>query len=136
MVLTWNPRFETGLDWQDVQHQELFKRVNRLMEAMQAGKGKGSLDEVFSFLEGYVAKHFSDEERFMRQHRLACFPEHKLAHDDFTRRYTELKKGFVEGGASTTVCLRLQNMLTNWLLSHIGNVDRKLAEQALATAHR
>ncbi|HEY3296336.1 MAG TPA: bacteriohemerythrin [bacterium] len=132
MALVWNPRLSTGLDWQDAQHQELFKRVNRLLDAMLNGQGVTSVGEVFTFLEEYVVKHFGNEERFMKLNSLTCYAKHKAAHEEFIRTYTELKKEFNTSTSQNSVCLKLQTMLSKWLTTHIGTLDKELADQTVA----
>ncbi|HEY3296335.1 MAG TPA: bacteriohemerythrin [bacterium] len=130
MSLVWNPRLSTGLEWQDIQHQELFNRVNVLLDAIMKEPGTSSLGDIFSFLEDYVLKHFGNEERFMKAQHMPNFEAHHAAHADFVRQYFALKDEFVKSeGTSETVCLKLQTMLCDWLIDHIGGMDRELTLQ-------
>jgi len=136
MVLVWNERFATGLNWQDAQHQELFNRMNTLLDAMQAGRDTGSLEEAFAFFESYMTKHFADEERFMKELGLPGFADHKAAHEELRIHHTELKAAFIREGVSPGVRIKFQNMLVDWLVSHIGNMDRKIVEETVARSSR
>ena len=133
MTLSWSKRLATGLDWQDLQHQELFKRVNHLLDAMTSGRALKDLGDVFMFLESYVVEHFGDEENFMKEHKLPDYAVHKAAHEDFVKQYSELRTAYVRSGASSALCMKLQTMLTTWLISHIGGMDKGLANQTMGT---
>jgi hemerythrin-like metal-binding protein len=127
MALVWNTRYATGLSWQDAQHQELFKRINDLLDAMKSGKGVDAIGEVFSFLEKYVITHFGNEEQFMKQHNYTDIVNHKAAHVQFVSTLAELKSAYLKNTGATSVSLKLQSLLTNWLIQYIGTIDIKLA---------
>jgi hemerythrin len=131
MALNWNARLSTGLDWQDNQHQELFRHLNSLLEAMKAGHGESSIADTIKFIDGYVVQHFGNEERFMQQNRLTCYADHKRTHEEFNRRFAEMKATYAAGGVTPTFSLKLQNWLSNWWLQHIAAVDKEMATEAI-----
>jgi hemerythrin-like metal-binding protein len=66
MGFEWEPSLAVGHEVIDAQHQELFKRVNTLLEACKAGRGKEEILGVMEFLEAYIGEHFRAEEQEMQ----------------------------------------------------------------------
>lgn len=132
MALTWNLAYSTGLEWQDNQHRELFERINALLDALGSSEGQSPIGEVVTFLEKYIIAHFGDEERWMIQYKLPCYRAHKAAHDGFIRSFGELKAGMSQGATPLTITIKLQELLTRWLIDHIGKADTAFARELAA----
>ena len=49
MLVKWTPEYAVGVEEIDRQHQELFSRINDLLEACQRGEGKQEVGKVLSF---------------------------------------------------------------------------------------
>lgn len=124
--MQWTNNLSTGVDWQDREHMELFNRINKLLEAMTQGKGKAELLNTVSFLDSYVVKHFGKEEEAMTKYR---YPEaiiHKGQHDFFVKDISRLKTELGKG-ATLNLVVEAQMRLGDWLKTHIGSTDQKLA---------
>ncbi len=126
MALEWISSLSTGVDWQDKQHMELFNRVNKLIDAMRAGKGKEEIGDLLSFLEDYVIHHFGTEERAMEEYSYPYASAHKSEHSRFKTEIGDLKERFLEGGASSSLVILVQNRIIDWLKNHIGGTDKML----------
>ena len=92
MAITWTEDLETGILEIDKQHQELFKHIDRLLEACKHGAGRDKVQEVVKFLEGYVVFHFGSEEKLMDQYNYPQTKEHKQAHAWFVDQWQGFKK--------------------------------------------
>lgn len=68
MGIEWSSYLATGVDWQDSHHRELFKRINRLLDAMASGYGKEEVANLFNFLDQYFVVHFEAENEAMERH--------------------------------------------------------------------
>jgi hemerythrin len=67
MAVAWTEELATGIEVIDDQHKELFRRIDGLLEACKAGKGREAVAGVLAFLENYVVEHFAAEEKIPRQ---------------------------------------------------------------------
>lgn len=77
MTIGWRDDLLTGVAEVDDQHKELFRRFGELLTACNQGKGGEEVLRLISFLDDYVVKHFTAEERIMRQHGYPDYLEHK-----------------------------------------------------------
>ena len=124
---TWNPSLATGVTVIDSQHKELFNRADALLAGMRAGKPAAELGQMVQFLADYCRTHFSSEERLMRDRKYTGAAEHLKQHAIFNEKFNALVEQFRQKGASPTVAIGLQRLICEWLVTHIGTVDKKLA---------
>ncbi len=132
-AIGWTPALAVGHAEIDAQHQELFRRAERLLEAMAAGD-RAAVDELFEFLGSYVGDHFTAEERLMTATQFPGYNVHKAAHERFIRDYQSLRKLHQDSGASAAVAIKARTWLTEWLTHHIGGTDVLLAKHLRQTA--
>jgi hemerythrin len=126
----WTPALALGHAEIDEQHQELFRRAERLLEAMLAGD-RSNVDSLFDFLGTYVVDHFAAEERLMTATQFPGYNVHKAAHERFVRDYQSLRKLNVDSGCSAAVAIKARTWLGEWLKNHIGVTDQLLARHLL-----
>jgi hemerythrin len=124
-LFEWRPEYGLGHDGIDAQHKRLFALANDLHSAMTEGKGKGALSETLEKLVAYTKTHFASEERLMQTHHYPDYAAHKAAHDALTSRVIEFQKEFAAGRVGMTI--ELLQFLKDWLRTHIGETDRKVA---------
>lgn len=125
-MIPWLERYEVGVAVIDGQHREMLGLVNRLLEGLGAGREHDELVEVLRELVRATEHNVATEERLMQEHGLAV--EHHAAEH---RRLLEAIRGFdlrldAGGIAASTRWLR------EWLLGHIEEDDRPLAEMLRA----
>ena len=68
MRVQWSDDLTTGIDKIDNQHKNLIIKVNELLQAINAGKGKRQIGSMLEFLGEYVVEHFSTEEEYMKEY--------------------------------------------------------------------
>ena len=117
----------TGNALIDSEHKQLFDAINALLDACAQGKGRDSLPKTGQFLNGYVTKHFSDEEQLQVSSKYPGYPAHKTFHDGYKRQLQTAVDSLVRDGA-TVRALGEINQLAGILISHIRTEDRKLAQ--------
>ena len=127
-MLAWNPSLAIGIAEIDTQHRELFERAIRLEAAVKAGEPSHRLEELFSYLEGYVQTHFETEERFMRDRAYPHLARHLREHADFKRRLRSLVPHWETEGGSPALVMALLGLLEFWLTDHIGKSDRDIGD--------
>ncbi|MFO0583472.1 MAG: bacteriohemerythrin [Anaeromyxobacter sp.] len=128
MALQWDKSLAVGVKLIDEQHQELFRRVNTLLESMLKNQGKAEIEKLLGFLAQYVVDHFAAEEKLMNQYKYPDLPKHKQAHVDFVKKFGELKAAFDKDGATPTVTIELNRFVGGWLREHIGRTDTALGK--------
>jgi hemerythrin-like metal-binding protein len=131
-MIRWSPALATGHRQIDAQHEELFRRLGALAEALDAG-GAGEVDRLFEFLASYAADHFAAEERLLEQAGLASAEAHRAAHAGFTREVERLRARLRSGAPARAVALLARGFLVTWLREHIAGVDVELADALQAS---
>jgi hemerythrin len=109
----------------DGQHQELFRRAERLIVALRAGD-RAEVGPLVSYLTEYVVAHFEAEERLMRATGYPDAESHRAEHARFRADFTEMAGRFEQNGPTALVALTLHNWLSDWLRRHVGSADRDL----------
>ncbi|TWJ26487.1 bacteriohemerythrin [Geobacter argillaceus] len=126
-MIEWNSNLATGIDEIDDQHKELFSRVNLLMEACNVGKGREEVSRLLQFLSAYVRIHFESEEQIQVESGYPGYPEHKLAHQQFSKDIERLNHQFTAEGAGLVLVIETNQMVAAWLTQHISKMDKALA---------
>lgn len=121
----WSERWSVGVDTVDAQHRELFAAINSLLRE-DGNPSPPDLGGILSFLEEYVSSHFGLEELYMRRLAYPGFPSHKGEHVAFINGYYDLREEFDGNGATPELAERMGRYMGDWLVNHIGNVDKAL----------
>ena len=137
----------TGHRQIDSQHHELDQLIQPLRTVCEAQYKSGSdcnecsseyrvactnrLDDLLGNLLGFVVKHFSYEEKLMRQLPAtpACrqhIEEHKFAHAEISSQLADLTHS-LDREYPQQHALRLLNIISNWMGAHICSLDVQLA---------
>jgi len=124
-TLQWTPALSVGNEEIDEQHQELFRRAERLILALRAGDSS-EVEPLVGYLGDYVVSHFEAEERLMRESRFPGLAEHAAAHGAFRRDFHDLFLDFRRKGATALVALSLHNWIAAWLKDHVAGMDADL----------
>ena len=122
MPLQWTQALSVGIPEIDAQHQELFRRVNRLLEAALAGDPREA-GATLAFLGEYAVTHFSAEERFMRDVGYPGLRRHREEHELFVADLRALDREFAEGGPTPGLVARLNRQVGDWLRGHVCVTD-------------
>lgn len=125
MPLQWTPALAVGIDEIDTQHQELFRRAARLLEALKAGRPE-ELGGLLDFLHAYAVEHFGAEEEWMRDVRYPGYVRHKAEHDRFIADLLATAEEHARTGPSAFTALRMNSWLADWLRQHVSGTDREL----------
>lgn len=139
MAIVWTTKLAVGVPHIDDEHQELFRRVNALLDAMAASRAKQEILPLLDFLSDYVGTHFGGEQRLMAAHRYPGAAAHVSQHTYFVGEYQALASEVNRGGPTALLTIKLNKLLCDWLREHVGTTDRKLGEflqQAGAPAQR
>ena len=128
MDFKWDQSLATGNNVIDWQHQELFRRMEKLVTAANNGEGKDVLAEAIAFLEKYVIQHFDAEEQIQIVNSYPEYDSHKRQHHEFRNNITELKNEFDTEGANASLLVKSIASVGNWIYNHVKQSDKALAE--------
>lgn len=120
----------TGVYDVDQQHRNLIDMINQLDAAVRQGREKEGVDRLLNFLGDYVLKHFSFEEKIMEERQCPMAEKNREAHAKLVETYTEWRKKYEEQGADLKMVVDLRDLLKQWLVGHICNIDCSLRKAA------
>jgi hemerythrin len=126
MALEWTSSLKVGVDEIDEQHQELFRRAERLILALRAGD-RGEVEPLIHYLSDSVVSHFECEERWMARAEYPGLESHRDAHRRFRDQFQEMTREYRRKGPTPLMALTVHNWLADWLQQHIGGSDVALA---------
>lgn len=125
-MLNWSENLAVGVKNIDSQHKEIFNRLNRLFDACSNNKAKQEVQHLVEFLEFYVSEHFKDEEELQRTSSYPEYSAHINEHKKFMLDLESLKSK-IETEQDKNHLLELTELLTQWLVEHIGKVDKQFS---------
>jgi hemerythrin len=121
----WSSSLRTGVDEIDEQHQELFRRAERLVRALESGD-RSEVEPVLHYLADYVVSHFACEERCMAEAEYPGLQAHRDQHLRFTDDFRAMEREYQRKGPTPLVALTVHEWLGEWLRRHIGGSDQEL----------
>ena len=126
MRTRWTEELSVGVDVIDKQHKELFSTADALLTAVERDEGHGEVTKMVAFLEEYVETHFQTEEMYMKRHNYPDYPTHKIEHTTFINDFYDLRQELDNDGVTPELTVRLADRVSEWLVSHIGRMDKAL----------
>ncbi len=130
-MVQWTPALRVGIEEIDAQHQELFRRADRFLTALN-NQSRQDVGILLSYLRLYVVTHFGAEEDFMRESSYPLYPQHKAQHDKFVRDLLALSSEHEARGSAGLQPMRIASWLQRWLEEHVSGSDMELARYLLA----
>ena len=122
--MLWSDALETGIPKIDLQHKELFRQIDILMDRNNVDRIPGTLQCVGT----YVIRHFSDEQVMHAASKYPNAEAHKKMHADFITKFKAMKKQYDEAGDKLEVILNINKMAIGWLKEHIMVQDKDFAK--------
>jgi hemerythrin-like metal-binding protein len=126
VAIAWDPALLVGIPEIDSAHQELFRRLDGLHEAIRAGRSREEVGRTLAFLHDYALQHFAAERALMVERAYPGLADHQAEHDAFVGELGALEADFQREGATASLIIRVNTQLTGWLRSHIYRTDRAL----------
>jgi hemerythrin len=127
MNFNWNQSLATGNEAIDSQHQELFRRLELLVESSQSADYSKKVSDAVSFLENYIFRHFTAEEMLQSSNHYPEFEKHQKEHREFLTTVANLRQEFNADGSSQILLLKSIAFLGNWITNHVLQSDKDLA---------
>lgn len=133
--IQWSPALAVGVPEIDAQHQELFRRAERLVTALRVGD-RGEAGPLIRYLSEYVVEHFAAEERYMHEIGYPGLEGHRAVHLAFREDLAAMLADYERKGPTPLVALTLHNWLSDWLRRHVGGLDVEIGRFAAAKRAR
>ena len=122
MALQWTSTLSVGVPALDEQHRELFRRVDRLLDAVLR-RDRSEAGRLLGWLRGYVTEHFAEEERLMAELGYPDAERHVEEHRRFARALAGLEAEFAAHGATAALVFQLEQQAVGWLQDHVYFTD-------------
>jgi len=131
VALQWTSTLSVGVPELDAQHQELFRRIDRLLTAV-LHQDRSEAERLLTWLKGYVRDHFAAEERLMAETEYPDAERHVLEHREFARRLAQVDADFAAQGPTAAVVFALEQQAVGWLKDHVYFTDVALGRYVQA----
>lgn len=132
MAITWDPTLALGIEEIDAQHEELFRRVDALLESVQERRSAEETRRMLAFLDAYVVEHFGAEEALMQAHRYPGLAAQRAEHAGFAADLAALREELERDGMNALLVVRVNARVATWLFEHISRSDRAFGRFLLA----
>ncbi len=123
--IEWSAALGVGVAEIDVQHEDLFRRADRLAAALRKGD-RAEVGPLLHSLFDDVARHLAAEERFMREMGFAEVEAHRAEHDAFRAEIGERTAEYEREGPTPRLALAVQNWFSDRLRRHVGGADAEI----------
>ena len=128
--IDWSHELSVGIEEIDGQHQVLVELLNEIHAAIQQGRTAEVTQDILDRLDEYARIHFAVEESLMRVLHYPEYEAHKQEHDRLMTQLNELRQKWQAGKG--TVGFELAQLLKEWLVRHILDIDKRYTAHFLA----
>ncbi|AEE16316.1 bacteriohemerythrin [Treponema brennaborense] len=135
LLIAWDKKFELGIPSIDAQHEHLIDLYNEFYKGIIQERNSGNenwqtaLSGALRETAGYVMTHFRDEETLMKAASYAGFAEHKVRHQEFVAKVTDMITNFDK--ATFQSAFGFVRFLYEWVLQHIAYEDKLYVKPVL-----
>ena len=121
-MFTWTSALAIGIEEIDAQHQELFRRADRFVRALE-NTDRQEIGILLSYLRMYCITHFGAEEAWMREVSYPGYAEHKGQHDRFVKDILSLSNEHEKRRGPGLEAMRVGTWISSWLKEHVTETD-------------
>ena len=125
-LLQWREEHRIGIDALDFEHQELFRRINQLLDDFVRHEERAEIEACLGEIHARMAAHFALEEKFMRDKGYAHYAEHRAEHDRFLDDFVVAMAEF-ENDPAARASETLERDLKRWILNHVLTADKRMS---------
>lgn len=126
MAIIWDEKYSVEVSIIDEQHKQFLWIMDKLSKAVSSGETKEVLDQVIHDLEQYSIYHFNTEEKYFKEFNYEGADEHIATHRKFVEKLSEVKEKYSRD--QFKLSLELISFVSDWLVNHINDMDRKYIE--------
>ncbi|EXG87484.1 hemerythrin-like metal-binding domain-containing protein [Clostridium sp. ASBs410] len=134
--MLWKDKYELGVPLIDVQHMELFQRVEIFMKVLRSSaywdEKVEKVNETLEFMNAYVVEHFRDEEAYQEKIGYPGREEHKKIHTDMVNYVLAVTEEYERSGYDEQLMQKFAGRLMAWLINHVAAEDQRIATYAIS----
>jgi hemerythrin len=123
MEFQWEPDFETGNEYVDLQHRYFADLINRVGTNFRETDDAAYRERLISELRKYADFHFTSEENIATSCNLPGVSGHHQRHQELLEEFSHLAEDLHKGQKTVDEFL---DFLTNWFIGHTVYEDKKL----------
>ena len=124
-LMTWYKSYSINNDELDRHHMTLFGIFNSLHDICTGEEKLFTMKNIFEELVLYSNYHFEAEEQYMSDIGYSGINKHIAEHIIFKEKIKELQDKINYNSPES--CHELVTFLSNWLLNHVIQEDKKIA---------
>ena len=122
-AVEWDDSYTLGIQQIDQQHHHLVELLNKIYEEFTRWSTAENIGLVLDELIDYTTHHFAYEEHLMAEIAYPGLTAHRIEHNRFVSRVTEMHYYFHSGNKNLS--LELVSLLIEWLTDHILTIDAR-----------
>ena len=126
MAIVWDQKYSVEVAIIDEQHKQFIWMLDKLSKAIGEANPKETLDQIVNDLDQYSTYHFNTEEKYFKDFNYKGAEEHIMAHRKFIERLGEVREKY--SNDELRLSLELVSFMSDWLVNHIHDMDRKYIE--------
>lgn len=132
--ITWQDRFNVGVDFIDKEHKKLFSILNRLFQfGEDEEKSQWVYQEGIKYFKKHAMKHFAEEEAYMASIDYSGFEMHRQLHNSFRKKtLPEIEKEMLDTNFSEEAVKHFLGVCAGWLIGHTLTEDRAITGKAVS----
>lgn len=123
--LEWSDAYSVGIQKLDDDHRELLDLVSRAMECIIARDPPKRVARRIDDIVSRTRRHFAEEEWLMERTSYPNLGPHRYEHQALLE---QIAKALADHARETISAVDLCTALGRWLLDHIAQSDKPLAE--------
>ena len=125
-LVTWDNKYDTGIELIDSQHRTLIDLINDLYRACRSGGELGpAFNGAMHEMVKYVNFHLTTEQDMLRRVKYPEYQGHLKQHEELVQTILGAAKNFGEGKRFAPH--NFVRSLKDWLLTHIAVSDKHYA---------
>ena len=131
MKTEWIKDFKTGIEEIDIHHEDMFDKINELLDAIEHGVELTTIRKLTIFFESFLMSHFTLEEVLQQRLGYPDYESHCEQHEQLRKDFSGLMKLIDTKGTSPHFVSDAVDLINNLLksyISHVNSADKKLAE--------
>lgn len=132
--ITWNDKYNIGVDSIDKEHKMLFSTMNKLLRISEnEEKSEWVCREGIKYLKNHAVEHFEHEEEYMRSIHYSEYEIHKRLHDDFRYKpLPSLDEELADTGYSIESIRHFLGVCIGWVVSHTQTEDQAISGKTIS----
>ena len=127
MSVKWETEYETGVRLIDSQHKNFTQKLDKLIDAVEKGRGMVEVNKMISYLSDYIGSHFELEEKYMRDYKYPEIEFHASQHRKFRELFKEIKDEYVQKRLDSGFIKYCKEQIWVYFVEHITVIDADMA---------